>query len=63
MLLGVGASDGEALGEGKETSLGMAAYWGQEGVAAVLLDAGLEALGGVEAVRAAMKDAHQSRLP
>lgn len=63
LLLSVGASDREGWRRNKETSLGCSAERGHEGVTAVLLGAGLQAVGGVEAVRDAMLRAIKNDHP
>lgn len=63
LLLALGASDKEACAENRESSLELAAKIGHEGVTAVLLGAGLEAVGGVEAVRVAMASAITNNKP
>lgn len=56
LLLSVGATDKEALVEDRRTSLEWQAIMGHGGVVDVLLVTGLEAVGGIEAVRAAMTE-------
>lgn len=55
LLLSLGASDKQDWITREEGALVLAAQFGQTGAVAVLLDMGLEAVGGADAVRAALR--------